>query len=108
MQSYPAAITDCTSALDIDPYFELALFYRAAAYSFDDQKENAIADYERLIELEPNNADHYERLGVLYVRLQRYDEAISYFEQYMALVDEIPPDFLEFMEGMQSLADETE
>jgi serine/threonine protein kinase/Flp pilus assembly protein TadD len=47
--------------------------------------EQAEAEYQRAIELDPSNGDAYRRLGQVYERSNRMDQALAMFEKAVAL-----------------------
>ena len=53
---YDRSITSFSAALDVDSSFKLALKSRGAAYLKSNKPQDAIADFDRLIEMDPNNA----------------------------------------------------
>jgi hypothetical protein len=61
------------------------LFSRAAGYVQQGRLTDAIVDYDRILVLNPDNADaHYNRGTVLY-RLGRHDEALANYDHAVAL-----------------------
>jgi serine/threonine-protein kinase len=63
--------------LDLAPVHRVAGLLRAKAGFY----EQAEAEYQRAIELEPSNGDAYRRLGQVYERNNRLDQALAAFEK---------------------------
>ena len=49
-----AAIRDCSKALDLHPHYMKALMRRAELYEKTEKFEEALADYQKVIELDPS------------------------------------------------------
>ena len=49
----------------------------------------AIENYNKFIELEPDNWMPYNNCGIIYDRMKNYDEAIKYFTKAIELQDNI-------------------
>ena len=67
--------------LDLAPVHRVAGLLRANAGFY----EQAEAEYQRAIELEPSNGDAYRRLGQVYERNNRLDQAQAAFEKAVEL-----------------------
>jgi serine/threonine protein kinase/Flp pilus assembly protein TadD len=63
--------------LDLAPVHRIAGLLRANAGFY----EQAEAEYQRAIELDPSNGDAYRRLGQVYERNNRMDQALAMFEK---------------------------
>ncbi|MBW4622777.1 MAG: tetratricopeptide repeat protein [Cyanosarcina radialis HA8281-LM2] len=62
------------------------LFFEQACLSeIAEDWEAALASYDRLLALEPNNSDAWNLRGAVLYQLERYEEAISSFDQALAL-----------------------
>lgn len=76
------------------------LFGQAAQYFYDGKYDEAIRNYERIIEIEPNFAPAYNALGLaLKVRGSQTSEAAFYFKKAM----EIDPGFLPSYDNLGKL-----
>jgi len=95
MQGYRKAVTAIQKGkkqnpLDSRHYLTLARAYSGIFYINDQYKESsprqyspslekyrqmAEEEFQKALDMDPNNADYHERLGVFYVRIERYDEA---------------------------------
>ena len=62
-----------------------AWLYKAIAKQYNEKNEEAIADFNKSIQLNPNNADAYIRRGKNFAELKRYKEAIADFNQALIL-----------------------
>lgn len=83
---YGGAIDDYTRAIELEPGFDLAYLYRGdarvrLAATFGDGLEEAIADFDKAIELDPDLAETYR----LFAFLRMFVEEDS--ERALALVD---------------------
>jgi adenylate cyclase len=63
-------------------------------YLWKKQHEQAIAETERAIALDPNEADGYANLGVILLLAGRPEESIELFEKAMRLNPRYPPMYL--------------
>jgi tetratricopeptide (TPR) repeat protein len=63
--------------------------------------DEALADYDRALALQPDNADAHTNLGVTLHTLKRFDEALQCYERALAA----RPDFAEahYNEGLSRL-----
>ncbi len=76
------------------PYFELASMYRTMALQDpnggQDQYALAIATYEQILAMQPNNAKAYQRLCNAYIQLGDHRRAQGYCEDALALRPDYP------------------
>ena len=49
-----SAIRDCTKAVDLHPHYMKALMRRAELYEKTEKLEEALADFQKIIELDPS------------------------------------------------------
>lgn len=77
-QNYALAIEDYTQALKLDPNNQSAYFNRALCYDGLGDNNSALADLNKLLELNPNfdSAAYYNRASA-YKNLGDYDKAIA-------------------------------
>ena len=80
-----------TADLKAQSHYNLGL-----AYYHSGQTENAIAAYQKAIQLEPNFADAYGGLGVIYWRTGNLDKAIRYCQKAI----KIAPENIEFHQNL--------
>ncbi|MDR0600900.1 MAG: tetratricopeptide repeat protein [Treponema sp.] len=78
---YAAAIETFNTALAEAPDSYIILEARGGAYQHIGEKEKALADYTRMIELAPKFPDGWNCRGNLYRNLGEYDKAIADFTQ---------------------------
>jgi tetratricopeptide (TPR) repeat protein len=84
-KDYDGAIKVFNTALAEYPDSYMNLEWRAHAYHYNKEPEKAIADYTRMIELQPENRNGWNHRGNLYDELGEYDKAIADFTQCIAL-----------------------
>ena len=71
------AIGEYTKAIELNPDFTDAYFFRAYSYSELGQDQNAIPDYTKVIQLDPNWAMAYNNRAYNYGVLGQYQNAIN-------------------------------
>lgn len=74
-----------TQAVEIDPDNHVLYSNRSAAYMKTDSKSKALKDAERCVELAPEWAKGYNRLGVAQQSLKRFDAAMDSFKKGLQL-----------------------
>jgi len=106
------AIADCTKAIELDPNFGIAYFYRANIYALmKDDRDRARADYKKAVELDPevraflgkgefdsavtdyttaiardpNDDRAYTNRGLVYALKGEFDRAVADFTKAIAL-----------------------
>ena len=85
-KDYERAIKAYTKVLERDSENQDALFYRGLMYIYKNRYALARADYERLIELNPNyNSDAYNNRGICYDELGQHNRAITDYDKAIAL-----------------------
>lgn len=89
LENYPAAISDYTEVVRLDPADIQSLMSRAKTYALDGKTDLAIKDYERAMTL-PTNTNRYYVLesmfsrGKLRLEAGRFDDAIADFSVVIA------------------------
>jgi len=73
---------------DIAGHQELADFYRN-----ENQLDESIAGYIRILEIDPEQYRYIHRIGDLYMQKQNYEKALEYYERY---ADQFPNESLSF------------
>jgi tetratricopeptide (TPR) repeat protein len=71
----PVALEYTQKALAIDPKLPLAHFLAGQIHLFQSQIEQAIADFQGELELNPGDAETYYKLADAYSRIQKFDDA---------------------------------
>ena len=86
-QDYEKAVDAYTEAIELSPTpYVLAYLQRGRSYYFDlDDKLSAIADFTKVIELDPKNVEAYNLRGDAYSSLEDYKEDYPYHK--LALAD---------------------
>jgi arylsulfatase A-like enzyme/Flp pilus assembly protein TadD len=77
-KAYSLAMENFNRALEIDPRLFAAYNGRGAAYKFNGQVENAISDWKKTIEINPDYIDAYFNLGISYIELGEKAKALEY------------------------------
>ncbi|MFI5132100.1 MAG: tetratricopeptide repeat protein, partial [Chitinophagales bacterium] len=80
------AIEKMQQALVLDPLSLPLIGNLADAYSFAGRFEDAKAQYDKIIEMDPNYRRGFEGRGMTYLAQGEYEKAIKDFEQYHKLV----------------------
>ncbi len=75
------ALNDINKAIAIKIDFKDAFLQRGLLYDLLGKTENARLDYERVLELDPENARAYTNLGTYYGQKGDYKKAIEYFKK---------------------------
>lgn len=84
-RNFTEAIAKYTDAIALDPTNVVYFSNRAAAYTSNQELENAVRDAERAIELDPSAPKPYSRLGLAQFSLGRYEEAMQAYERGLAV-----------------------
>jgi tetratricopeptide (TPR) repeat protein len=80
----PTPTPVATSTPSADDHIEQGM-----AYVEQGKRDEAIAEFQKAIELEPDNADAYRNLGTVYVEQGKYEESVAAYEKAI----ELAPDF---------------
>ncbi len=70
--------------LDSKPNDEFARYALAMEYGKVGRNDEAIENYRRLIDLNPDNVPAYHQLGILLQKLERFEEAKARLEEGLA------------------------
>lgn len=62
------------------------------------QLDNALAEYEKAISIEPDNSNTVRLIGLIFVELGDWQEAESWHDRFLSLESQAPPDFAIAME----------
>jgi tetratricopeptide (TPR) repeat protein len=71
----PVALEYTQKALTIDPKLPLAHFLAGQIHLFQSQIDDAIAEFQKELELNPGHAETYYKLADAYSRIQKFDDA---------------------------------
>jgi len=80
------AIDKMQQALVLDPLSLPLMSNLADAYSFAGRFDEALTQYDKIIEMDPNYRRGFEGRGMINLALGEYEKAIKDFEQYHKLV----------------------
>jgi len=83
---FDKAIEKIQQALALDPLSLPLMSTLGDAYSFAGRFEEGLAQYNKLIELEPNFRRGFEGRGMIYLAMGENEKAVKDFEQYHKLV----------------------
>ena len=90
--SYKKAANEFQKIIDINPEHEFAKNNIGIAYAnigdiaFDNQDyEEALIYYKKLLEIYPDNLELYNRLGFIYNKYKRFDDAINEFQKVLRI-----------------------
>jgi tetratricopeptide (TPR) repeat protein len=72
---------DCSQALQLDNHHAPTRVARGQAYLAINAFDQALADFQNVIDSAPDNADAYVGRGLAYVRLGRYRDALADAEE---------------------------
>lgn len=74
-----------TKAIELDPKYAYAYFYRGGAYNNLGEYQKAIADCTKIIELNPKDTHAYNNRGIAYNKLAEYQKAIDDYTKAIEL-----------------------
>jgi tetratricopeptide (TPR) repeat protein len=84
-EEWDGAIVYFTKAVELDPKFTAAYYYRGGAYRNKGAHDHAIADLTKAIELDPKDAKAYVRRGTAYDSKGDYDRAFADYTKAIEL-----------------------
>jgi len=76
-----AAITQLEREIGSNPFLTRALFTLASLYEKKNLQDKATATLMRVLQVEPKNALAYNNLGMIQLRLKRFNEAVVFLEK---------------------------
>ncbi|TIC20284.1 hypothetical protein E3Q12_03869 [Wallemia mellicola] len=79
-QKYQDAIDSYTQAISLHPTNKILYSNRAAAYSQAGDQDASIADAKKALEIDPQFARAYSRLGHAYFNAKQYENAVRAYE----------------------------
>jgi protein O-mannosyl-transferase len=80
---YAGAIADYTTSLKVKPTFQ-TYFNRAVSYKAMNRFDEAIADYKKVIEINPEFINAYTNLGNVFFGIKQYEQALIYYNRALA------------------------
>jgi tetratricopeptide (TPR) repeat protein len=80
------AIEKMEQALVLDPLSLPLMSNLADAYSFAGRFEEALAQYDKIIEMDPTFRRGFEGRGMIHLAKSEYEKAVKDFEQYHKLI----------------------
>ncbi len=86
LRKYREAAETCDSLIEKSPKFTKAYLLRGSLYDKRlNQKDDAIADYKKALELDPQNAETMVLIGEVYLEEEKFDDAAKYFEDALKI-----------------------
>ena len=82
---YQAAVSDYTTAIQLDPKNPEPYSKRGNCYKMLEQYPQALDDYNAAIRLRPDNPDYYNDRGIVYWKAKQYDNAIADYNETLQL-----------------------
>jgi tetratricopeptide (TPR) repeat protein len=76
-----------SKAIELDPEYTLAYFYRGLVNVWREQWDDALADMQHVAILDPEQAHARHVAGLMYMREEAYDEAVA---SYTAAIELLP------------------
>ena len=84
-QTWQAALDNCNQAVELNPRSVDAHYLRGSALTNLDKTEEALAAYQKVLEIDPMHPDAMLAAGITASKLNRQDLAQKYFRDYLAL-----------------------
>jgi arylsulfatase A-like enzyme/Tfp pilus assembly protein PilF len=78
-------IEECKEALKIDPEYSAAIFTLAQAYKKQKKYDEAIAGFDRIVQIDSRDPKPHVNLGAIYTEIKEYDNAIAHLEQAIVI-----------------------
>ncbi len=82
---FEQAVVEYTQAIELDPDYWPAYFYRGTVHMWQEEWDAALADMQATIALNPQQAFAQHYSGLMYTRLEQVDEAIAAYSRAIAL-----------------------
>jgi len=83
--NYDKAIENFSAALEIEPYYLLALYSRGDAYAKKGEYDRAVADWTAVLMIEPNDLYALYSRAETYYKKGNYDRAIEDLEAVLKI-----------------------
>lgn len=75
LDDYKGAESDCTRAIDLNPFFVDYFELRAMSRLREEKYDSAVTDFTRAIEMNPDNKDYWYNRAYCYAQVNAYDIA---------------------------------
>ena len=85
-RQFDQALDEYSQAIDLDPDYALAHFYRGLVYVWGGDWDEALADMQRVAMLDPEQAYAHHIAGLMYMRQDDYAGAAAAFSQAIDLL----------------------
>jgi TonB family protein len=82
---YQNAVKELSKAINLEPKFGTAFYYRSLAYMNTDDFDNALSDIDKAIEYSPGVFGYYNHRGTVYLLSKNYPEAIETFTKSITM-----------------------
>ncbi|CAK1556025.1 unnamed protein product [Leptosia nina] len=76
-ERYKQAIKDCTKAIELDEHYLKAYVRRACAYELTDKLDESLADYKKVLELDPKHKEALEASVRLPPKIEERNEKLK-------------------------------
>ena len=87
-------IKDLNKVIALEPEDTYYLRLRVSRYNYLEQYKNALADYEKLLKLEPDDKELNLKIAYCKFNINKFPEAIEGIDAYLKMVDGLGDDFL--------------
>ncbi len=84
-QQWDNAMTNCNSAIELNPEGTGSIYTRGAVYMNQEQFAEALADYQRVLELNPMHENAMQGAGYTSAKMGDEEAARAYYNQYLEL-----------------------
>lgn len=84
-QQWDNAMTNCNSAIEINPEGTGSLYTRGAVYMNQEMFAEALVDFEKVLEINPMHENAMQGAGYTSAKLGNEEAARSYYNQYLEL-----------------------
>ena len=77
-------LKDLTTSIDLNPDW-FTYFHRAILYRILKEYDKAITDFDKFIELKPDNKGGYSQRGRVYSKMENYEKALENFNKILSI-----------------------
>ena len=82
---YQKAVDEISKAIDLEPEYNTAYYYRSLAYMNMDEYEKAISDIDKAIKFAPKVFGYFNHRGTVYLFWKKYPKAIEDFTKALTI-----------------------